>query len=84
MTVAGLITDAIPSLVSTELTQTGSRRSAGGDGVELTVAAPEQWRAAARIIRRLTLRMAGSSVLAGATGTTQLAVLGVRAEAAGS
>lgn len=70
VTVAGLITDAIPSLVSTVLTQTGSRRGTGGDCEQLTMAAPEWWRAAARIIRRLTLRMAGSTVLAGATGTT--------------
>lgn len=70
MTVAGLVTDAVPSLVSTVLTQTGSRRGAGGGCVELTVAAPEWWGAAARVVRRLTLRVAGASMLAGVTGTT--------------
>lgn len=68
VTVAGLITDAIPSLVSTVLTLTGSRRGAGGGCIELTVAAPEWRRAAARVIRRLALRIAGASMLAGATG----------------
>lgn len=84
MTVAGLITDAVPSLVGAVLTLTGSRRGAGGGCVELTVAAPERRRAAAGIIRRLALGVAGASVLAGVTGAARLAVLGVRAEAAGS
>lgn len=69
MAVAGLITDAVPSLVSAVLTQTGSRRGAGGGCVELTVAAPEWCRAAARVVRRLTLRVTGASVLAGVAGT---------------
>jgi hypothetical protein len=84
MAIAGLVTDPIPSFVSTILTQTGGRRSAGGDHVELTVAAQERWRAVARVIRRLALRVAAAPMLAGATGTARLAVLGVGAEAAGS
>lgn len=68
--VAELITDAVPGLVNAVLAQTGSGRGAGGDHVELAVAAPEGWRTAAGIIRRLTLRMAGASMLTGATGTT--------------
>lgn len=68
VTVAGLITDAVPSLVSAVLTLTGGRRGAGGGCVELTVAAPERWRAATRIVRRLALRIAGASMLAGVTG----------------
>lgn len=70
MTVAGLITDAVPSLVGTVLTQTGSRRGAGGGCVALAVAAPERWGAAARVVRRLALRVAGASVLAGVTSAT--------------
>lgn len=69
MTVAGLVTDAIPSLVGAVLTLTGSRRGAGGGSVEFTVAAPEWRRAVAGIVRRLALRIAGAPVLAGVTGT---------------
>lgn len=67
--VAGLIADAVPGLVGAVLAQTGSGRGAGGDLVELAVAAPERWRTAAGVKRRLALRTAGASVLTGATGT---------------
>lgn len=81
--VAGLIADAVPSFVGTILAVTGGRWGAGGGCVELAAAAPERWRALAGVIRGLALREAASSVLAGAAGTAQLALLGVRAEAAG-
>lgn len=70
MTIAGLVTDAIPSLVGAVLTLTGSRRGAGGGCVEFAVAAPERRRAAAGIVRRLALRIAGAPMLAGVTGTS--------------
>lgn len=82
--VAGLIADAVPSFLCAVLTQAGGRRDAGGGGVEFAVAAPEWWRALARVVRRLALRVAAAPMLAGATGTARFAVLGVRAEAAGS
>lgn len=82
--VAGLIADAITSFVSTILAQTGVRRGASGGCVEFTAAAPEWWRALARVVRRLALRVAAAPMLAGVTGTAGLAVLGVGAEAAGS
>ena len=68
MAVAGLIADIIPSFVVAILALTGGRRGAGG-GCVFTVTAPEWWRALARIIRRLALREAAPSVLAGAAGT---------------
>lgn len=69
MAVAGLVADAIPSFVSAVLTEAGGRRDAGGGCVEFTVAAPEWWRAMARVIRRLALRVATAPMLAGAAGT---------------
>lgn len=48
------------------------------------MAAPERRGTVARVIRRLALRVAAAPVLAGATGTACITVLGVRAEAAGS
>lgn len=69
MAVAGLVADAIPSFVSAVLTEAGGRRDAGGGCIEFTVAAPEWWRAMARVIRRLALRVATAPMLAGAAGT---------------
>lgn len=66
--VAGIIADAIPSFVSTILAQTGGRRGTRGC-VEFTVAAPKRWGALAGVVRRLTLRVAATTMLAGATGT---------------
>lgn len=68
MAVAGLIADIIPSFVGAILAVTGGRRGAGG-GCVFAVAAPEWWRALARIIRRLALRQAAPPVLAGAADT---------------
>lgn len=84
MAVAHVITDAVPSFVSTILAQAGGGRGAGGGGVEFTVAAPERRGTLARVVRRLALRVAAPPVLAGATGAARVAVLGVGAEAAGA
>lgn len=83
MAVADLIANTISSFVSTILTGTDVGRDAGGGHVELTVVAPERYRAVARVIRRLALWVAAAPMLAGAAGTARLTVLRAGAEAAG-